>query len=715
MADFNVDLQQPKGAGVAVMAPVAPLPKTYDTTWLSMGTEIVSGLLKGKKEADEEKQKQFKNQVISDFAREQTFLNQAMTQGGMSKVEAADRARANMSKYVGSYAEFAEDFAKINKGLFEYSELGVAKSEEDIQRDLRKQLLSDAQKDGMLITPSMSQATIDAQLATYQQIRAAESDFKRQSAVAAEQRSMSQEQRASFQFEYKQQAANKLVQLGASQIGNAQSFIMDMSNAVRAGKSRQDAEAEVNLYFANIEGALAATAALEPELAGQWRGLFDKMKTVALSAADGTSDIKAMENQLKEIQTRSKLMAMGDPEMRGLYATTSLLNGSLTSLSEKLNASALRVMTLVASGNAPKNLSIVGDKAAEQATLTILPETIRNLQKEGAAKANPEEVARVGNNILKGLEQLSFETTPVNPKDISNVVSLLAKPEWAYLVKNGLIDQSQNTKAKQAFQVIYQNQVANGIVDKLRSEFKTTGGASLHMTNLVDITWNGSGVAFAPKQTGYMSPVDRQDQAQYIRELNSANKALNQLIHVGAHMEGTTDYAGYWENNKHLMLPGMYIQKGTRDGEYEYTGEGFVNDPNSWKKVGSSNNNSSLERQPYPSEDAYFKENPQVAGMAAEDDKVIINPYSPLSEKEKDAVRVNETARIFMRNNLKPDFELTPEQDKFLETTTYKNASPEERKSTIAARILSGDPSAGKPSKEQLAFIEKLKKAMRGQ
>lgn len=595
MADFNVDLQQPRGAGVAVMNPVAPLPKTYDTTWLSTGTEILSGLIKGKKEADEERQKQFKNQVISDFAREQTFLNQAMAQGNMSKVEAADRARANMSKYVGSYAEFAEDFAKINKGLFEYTELGVVKSEEDIQRDLRKQLLTDAQKDGMLITPSMSQATIDAQLATYQQIRAAESDFRRQSAVASEQRSQNQEQRASFQFEYKQQAANKLVQLGASQISNAQSFIMDMSNAVRAGKSRQDAEAEVNLYFANIEGALAATAALEPELAGQWRGLFDKMKTVALSAADGTTELKNLENQLKEVQTRSKLMAMGDPEMRGLYATTSLLNGSLVSLNSDLNATALRVMTQVASGTAPKNATIVGDRSAEKATLTILPEAIRNLQKDGAEKANPEEVARVGNNILKGLEQLSFEGTPINPKELNNVVDLLAKPEWAYLVKSGLIDQTQNTKAKQAFQVVYQNQVANGIVDKLRSEFKTTGGASIPMTNLIDITWNGSGVAFTPKQTGYMSPIDRQDRGQYLRELNSTGIALNKLIHVGAHMEGTTDYAGYWENNKHLMLPGIYpdpnkLKVGqvvtAKNGEkYRYIGGDYNDIKNSYEKV----------------------------------------------------------------------------------------------------------------------------------
>ena len=36
----------------------------------------------------------------------------------------------------------------------------------------------------------------------------------------------------------------------------------------------------------------------------------------------------------------------------------------------------------------------------------------------------------------------------------------------------------------------------------------------------------------------------------------------------------------------------------------------------------------------YEGEDKYFKENPHVAGMAAEDDRIIMNPYSKLTERE---------------------------------------------------------------------------------
>lgn len=124
-----------------------------------------------------------------------------------------------------------------------------------------------------------------------------------------------------------------------------------------------------------------------------------------------------------------------------------------------------------------------------------------------------------------------------------------------------------------------------------------------------------------------------------------------------------------------------------------------------------------LIRKPYDSELEYFKQNPNVSGMAAEDDKVILNPYSKLSKKELDAVALNETARIAMRKNpeLQPNFELTDEQKNMLSTGSYADADETHRKATVAARILSGDPSAGTPTEEQLQFVDKLRSSMPGE
>lgn len=118
-------------------------------------------------------------------------------------------------------------------------------------------------------------------------------------------------------------------------------------------------------------------------------------------------------------------------------------------------------------------------------------------------------------------------------------------------------------------------------------------------------------------------------------------------------------------------------------------------------------------RDPYQGELEYFKMNPTVAGMATEDNKVILNPFSGLKEKEYQAVAINESARVLMRRpDFKPDFSLTDEQMRNLDTTTYRDAPEEARKATIAARILSGDPSGGVPTSEQSVFVSILRKAL---
>ena len=118
---------------------------------------------------------------------------------------------------------------------------------------------------------------------------------------------------------------------------------------------------------------------------------------------------------------------------------------------------------------------------------------------------------------------------------------------------------------------------------------------------------------------------------------------------------------------------------------------------------------SKLERPLYDSEDAYFKKNPHVGGMATEDNKVVINPYSKLTDKEKDAVRLNEASRIFLRTAGVPKFKLGEDQEKFLNSNEYAKASDDDRRATILARHLSGDPSAGTMTPEQEAHVKWLR------
>ena len=95
----------------------------------------------------------------------------------------------------------------------------------------------------------------------------------------------------------------------------------------------------------------------------------------------------------------------------------------------------------------------------------------------------------------------------------------------------------------------------------------------------------------------------------------------------------------------------------------------------------------------HPGESAFFEANPNVSGMAAEDNTIILNPgVGP--EVNTNAVIENEAFRLFLRDkNRIPEFGLSQEQIEAFQGTSYEN-NPDALRSTIAARIYSGDPSA---------------------
>jgi hypothetical protein len=114
-------------------------------------------------------------------------------------------------------------------------------------------------------------------------------------------------------------------------------------------------------------------------------------------------------------------------------------------------------------------------------------------------------------------------------------------------------------------------------------------------------------------------------------------------------------------------------------------------------------------RAPYESENAFFRSNPHVAGMATEDNKVALNPFSGLGPEQQDAVALNESARVWMRKpDWQPSFDITPEQS--AQFGSY--GSPTDQRSTIAARLISGDTSSGMPTQNQLEFSQRLASEM---
>lgn len=116
-------------------------------------------------------------------------------------------------------------------------------------------------------------------------------------------------------------------------------------------------------------------------------------------------------------------------------------------------------------------------------------------------------------------------------------------------------------------------------------------------------------------------------------------------------------------------------------------------------------------RQPYQSELDYFKNNTNVGGMATEDNKIILNPYSSLNDREKHQVGLNEGVRLFLRENPSyiGNFGLTNQQKQSL--GNYSD-NIDDIRSTILARILTNDPSAGKATIRQKFNANRVRNAI---
>jgi hypothetical protein len=113
-------------------------------------------------------------------------------------------------------------------------------------------------------------------------------------------------------------------------------------------------------------------------------------------------------------------------------------------------------------------------------------------------------------------------------------------------------------------------------------------------------------------------------------------------------------------------------------------------------------------RKPYKSEMNFFADRPEVAGMASEDNKIVLNPFSKNTAEEQRYVAQNEALRLFMlQNNFSPNFSLTKEQKNFFKNTEYEK-DENSAKQSIIARYLTNDPSIQNITQEQSAYAKKL-------
>jgi len=574
MADFGVQattLSAPQGAGSAPVAPVAT-PKSVS---IFSGLGAVAGIfIKGLDESRKEEAAKRENAIISDYVQSENLISDGVAQATISAAEAAARSRANFRKFSSSFPEYIQSFEKAGKALRGFTESGTAIDYVKRAEDQRAADKTRAAGRGFIFTDGMDPKNEDAIIQASQAGIKAEREMSEFYAKKAEERAQGTYDSTVSAREEKAEGFRIINMVAGENLNAFQAFGTDISNKIRSGLMKpEDGKALITRSFSNISAALQAGARTNPELAAPYRSIFDQIFKLNMDMADPKASLDDLKNEFELAKMKLKLIAMGDPESAAAIVTNELFpnNPSITlSVASTSTKTFSRLANTAIGASNPDGSAVyvpqvVGNPEVEVDTLKLLKSGLSDLV---GGKIKNKDVATVQalnsvNHILKQTGELLDRGA--TPAQLKGIASFFASPEYAGFVANNQIDKQSSGTALKTFQRLYEPAIINGVQEKLKKvipkgpkQFEESQDP-VTFGEMVSVKFTGSGIYFEPKDKAGVSPFSKREVGPFVKELNTSQKAINQLIHIAAHMEGSTDYGKFWEQNKHIWLPSMFV------------------------------------------------------------------------------------------------------------------------------------------------------------
>ena len=576
MAEFGVQATQltpPSGAGASVVGPV-------QGTILDNGVgKLIGGIAdifeKGLQIDAKNKAKQQETTVVTGYAKKLGAINDAVASGQMRPSEASARQRSLHSEYVAGYSQYVDEIDKVRKSFMGGSTLGDVEDKAKSERDLRNQRIQDAQKAGFPITVGMSDKTIDAFVDAHQVAVRTDAEFQRQVKQQEQDRAEGRWNNEVRDRENKERSVALLNNVSEINLNASSEYARDLAARTKAGKVTQEgAQLEWNGYMTRLNSQLQAAAGIDAALAAPYRSLFDDMNKLGLQLLDPAQDAKTIEDQIKVVIGKQKLKALAQPNVAEGVAFSQLY-GNLPEITLKFAGPALaaanKMATTPVGASTPLD-PVVGVPQREQAAFETAKAGINSLRK--GENKDPEFNQGIINTINNSLAQVgdALGRPGVDAKYLKNVASFIASPEYGEYVSKNKVDAATNSAAVNTFNRYYEPQIIDGVNRKLDEAFtvktglvpnRAATGETLKPVDKtfdvskVKVNFTGSGIFFELTEVP-KDPVERQNAQQTMKSLKEAQLGINQLIHMGAHMEGNTNYSKYWEAKKHVLLPRFF-------------------------------------------------------------------------------------------------------------------------------------------------------------
>lgn len=615
MAEYGIEATQLSGPSMAGTQALSPVQTEYVNTngALSNVIQAAGSIFEGAvKKMQKNVAQEAQDSVVGGYIKTENQIADALKTGQINASAAASRSRANFSQYAAANPQYVKELKQAGDSLKGFGELGETERIVSEANDQRKKNISEASQRGFVFPENAPQQVVDAQIASYQASVRADETTRRMiqqnqesRAAAAEGRAVSAEARTLEDRTRKDMSLQIINELSGTNMNSFSVLGKSLVDDVTAGKrTLESAQQLLTQQFSHIQAGIQSAAGSNPELANGYRTTFQDMFSLFNKQLDPKTRAESIETEYNAILARNKLAAVSDPQFAAGVAVSQLLgNNPLISLQiQPATVNAVARTQDMANMNDPRAPKIVGEPQVEKETLNVLKSAISKLDSPNISQRDKMSVqaGNVTNVVLKQTGDLLGKG--VDPASLKDLASFFSSSEYGRISTSGKLDPQAAQTAKKVFQLTYEPAVIKGVQEKLgnylyssSASFTGAMGAPKALSENIQVAFNGSGVSFQPKFAEGLSTTERASAQEQIASLNSSAKAINQLIHIGAHMEGSTDYQKYWEANKHIYMPQLYsryqgLDIGTIKDGYRYTG-GNVNDSKNWTKVDGAGGN----------------------------------------------------------------------------------------------------------------------------
>ena len=576
MADFTLSyVGGPQGSPVTPESPVRSVTnEALFETIAGIGGNFAENLMKQQKEKATLALQAQNDQTVSSFVQQQLSLADSVEMGDLSSAEARMRMRANLTRAIADNPALTVDLGKAHTTLVKTTGLGQAVYEGTTEEQQQTRI-ENAAIDAGWVRPDQSSQDKAIAAAAYQ-------DFQRSiDLMGFEQKKVSlqaaktglvtsgiQQQSARLALAEKQQKINS-----QAAIGNASNaYMVKLGNdleAIRQAKERGDIDATQaaimadNAYLAvdQVTRQIGAQAGSEyiSNVTSPMKMMLENYK----GYMTGNINLTDMETRNATNVAMQTSLLVAQPEAARLVATSKLFpNSDLVTITQ---ANEL-VMNFVKGnqGLETKPADVLPDyQEGKQALNTYLGMMSQTMGKVNNKTAVDEDLTKqdINNNLTNILRSIDvYGPTTTNATDYNGVMDFLSKTEVGRYIttQGGLSDQGAAFKASQAIEFNYANEVLPLIKEEW-DKAKTGGKAKITyqgrtevpgiegqqpVGELITPKFMGGGVAFIVNP-GVKDSFTRAK----AKELNEkVAPVLNRLVRVSAHLSGTTDYKGVYDN-----------------------------------------------------------------------------------------------------------------------------------------------------------------------